>query len=81
MGGFSIGCSIYAGYPLHRENRENGQKEFPARENTGNLEILSKHREFGNTLIIKVENISKFAEKISFKKSKLDKSGKSVLCM
>ena len=35
-----------AGYPLHRENRENGQK-IPVRENTGNLEILPKHRVFG----------------------------------
>ena len=33
-----------AGYPRHREN---GQKEFAFRENTGNLEILPKHREFG----------------------------------
>ena len=36
----------HPGYPRHRENRENGQKRFPVRENTGNLEILSKHREF-----------------------------------
>ena len=36
-----------AGYPLHRENKDNFQKEFPVRENTGNLEILPKHREFG----------------------------------
>ena len=35
------------GYPLHRENRENSKKEFPVRENTGNLEILPKHRELG----------------------------------
>ena len=34
-----------AGYPRHRENRENGLKKIPVRENTGNLEILSKHRE------------------------------------
>ena len=38
------------GSPLHRENRENGPKKIPVRENTGNLEILLKHRkhmEFG----------------------------------
>ena len=34
-----------AGYPRHRENRENGRKKIPFRENTGNLEILPKHRE------------------------------------
>ena len=33
------------GYPQHRENRENGPKKILIRENTGNLEILSKHRE------------------------------------
>ena len=32
-----------SGYPLLRENREIGQKEFPVRENTGNLEILQKY--------------------------------------
>ena len=32
------------GYPLHRENRQNGQK-FPVKENTGTLEILPKRRE------------------------------------
>ena len=31
-------------YPL-RENRENGRK-IPGKENKGNLETLSKHREF-----------------------------------
>ena len=33
------------GYPRHRENRENDSKKIPVRENTGNLEILPKHRE------------------------------------
>ena len=37
---------LQTGYPLHRENRKNGQK-IPVRENTGNLEIVPKHREFG----------------------------------
>ena len=32
---------------LHREYRENGKKKFPVRDNTGNLEMLPKHREFG----------------------------------
>ena len=35
------------GYPLHRENRENDPNKIPVSENTGNLEILPKHREFG----------------------------------
>ena len=35
-----------SGYPRHRENRENGGEKIPGRENTGNLEILPKHREF-----------------------------------
>ena len=29
--------SHVAGSPRHRENRENGQKQIPVRENTGNL--------------------------------------------
>ena len=33
------------GYPLHRENRKNGQRKIPVRENTGNLEIWPKHRD------------------------------------
>ena len=37
---------IITGYPLHRENRGNGNKN-PVRENIGKLEILPKHREFG----------------------------------
>ena len=38
-------CSYRTGYLLHRENRENGNNKN--RQNTGNLEILPKHREFG----------------------------------
>ena len=30
---------VFTGYPLHRENRENGQKKIPVRK---------KHREYGN---------------------------------
>ena len=33
------------GYPLHRENKGNGEKKILVRENTGNLEMLPKHRE------------------------------------
>ena len=32
--------------PTQRENRENGQNHSPVRENTENLKILPKHREF-----------------------------------
>ena len=68
-------------------------KKFPVRENTGNLEILSKHREFClnrgktkgillaqivNVLILKVKDIAIVAF-IFFQK--LDRSAKSVLCM
>ena len=35
---------IQRGYPLHRENRENG-KEKSLSGKTGNLEILPKHTE------------------------------------
>ena len=64
-----------SGDPRHRENRENGKKKIPVRENT---EILSKHREFclntGNTqgillaqvvnvLILKVKDIAIVAAK------------------
>ena len=56
-------------------------KKIPVRENTGNLEILPKHREFGNfaktqgicfsqvvtSLILKVKDILIFATKIFFK--------------
>ena len=67
-------------YPRHRENRENGQKNS-VRENAGNLEILSKHREFClntgktrgillaqvvNVLILKVKDIVIVAAKFYF---------------
>ena len=58
------------GYPLHRENRGNGQKKIPCQ---------GKHREFGNfakthgirfaqvvnSLILKLKDILKFAANIS----------------
>ena len=64
-------------------------------QNTGNLEILPKHREFGNfaktqgiwfcqvvnSLILKVKDISVFAPNISKFVLKLDKSAKSVSCI
>ena len=31
-------------YPLHRDTRKNGHTKIPVREDTGNLEILPKHR-------------------------------------
>ena len=69
-----------SGYPRHRENRGQGKwpKKIPVRENTGNLEMLSKHREFClntgktqgillaqviNVLILKVKDIAKVAAK------------------
>ena len=76
---------VLSGYPLHRENREIG-KMIPCQ---------GKHREFRNfaktqgiwfaqvvnSLILKLNDISKFAVKITHKNSKLDKSAKSVLYM
>ena len=59
---------IDLGYPMHRGNRANGKKKIPVRENTGNLEILPKHREFGFCSGCKFpdfKNILKFATKIS----------------
>ena len=61
---------VRSGYPLHRENRENGQKN----------PCQGKHREFGNfgktqgiwfaqfvnSLTLTVKDISIFAAKISF---------------
>ena len=43
--GFTMTPFTCSGYPMHRENRENGQKNFPVRENTGNMNILPKHME------------------------------------
>ena len=62
---------------------------IPARENTGNSDILSKHREtqgilfaqVENSLVLKVKNIAKLAAIILMFFQKLDTSAKSVLCM
>ena len=78
---------VIAVHPLHRENRENGQKKKNP--------CQGKHRKFGNysktqgiwfaqvinSLILNVKDISLFAAKIPQKKLKLDMSTKSVLCM
>ena len=77
------------GFPRHRENRENGNNKIPVRENTGNLEILPKHKEntgiwfaqVVNSLVLKVRDIAIFAAKISILFQKLDRSANSVLCM
>ena len=46
-GGLNIKTLPTSGYPLRRENRENGPKKIPVRENMGNLEVVPKHRKFG----------------------------------
>ena len=52
------------GYPLHRENRENGQKNS-VRENTGSLEICQNTGNFFpqvvTSLILKVKDILKMS--------------------
>ena len=54
---------------MHIRQGEEGKwphiKKIPVRENTGNSEILPKHREFGfaqvvNSLILKVKDVSIF---------------------
>ena len=71
-------------------------KKIPVRENTGNLEILSKHGEFClntgktqgillaqvvNVLILKVTDIAIVAAKKTIFFHKLNRPAKSVLCM
>ena len=62
---FLLPCS---GYPLHKENRENCPKEITVRENTGNFEILQKHRiwfaQVVISLILKVKDILIFVAKV-----------------
>ena len=64
-----FGAESLAGYPLHRENRENGNNKIPCQ---------GKHREFGNfaktqghlfaqvvnSMMPKVKDIAIFAAKI-----------------
>ena len=38
----SLPTYMKTGFPLHRENRENGEKKFQIGKNTGNLKILGK---------------------------------------
>ena len=71
-------------------------KKISVRENTGNLEMLSKHTEntgnfvkaqgillaqVVNVLILKVKDIAIVAAKKSIFFQKPDRSAKSVLCM
>ena len=42
----AISAVLLAG-PMTQGKQGKWQKKFPVRENTGNLEILPKHREFG----------------------------------
>ena len=77
------------GYPRHREYRENDQiKSLSGKtqgiwkfcQNTGKTQAVL----FGqvvNSLILKVKDIAIFAAKIFIFSPKLDRSGKSVLCM
>ena len=60
------------GSPLHRENTLTGKiapKDFPVRENTGNLEMLSKQGilfpQVVNSLILKIQDIAVFDAKFS----------------
>ena len=85
------------GVPTAQGKQGKWPKKIPVRENTGNLEMLSKHREFClntgktqgfllaqvvNVLILKVKDFGIVAaKKIHFFTQKLDRSAKSVLCM
>ena len=62
-----------AGYPLHRENRENGQKEFPVRSNTGKTQGI-RFAQVVDYLIPKVKDISILPVKSSKFLLKLDKT-------
>ena len=87
---------LYYRIPTAQGKQGKWPKKIPVRENTGNLEILSKHREYClntgktqrillaqvvNVLIPKVKDIAIVAAKKSFFFEKLDRSAKSVLCM
>ena len=77
-----------SGYPLHRENRENGPKNslsgktleiWKFCQNTGKTQGIW-FAQVVNSLTLMVKDISIFAVKISIF-FKTDKSAKSVLCM
>ena len=59
-----------AGYPLHRENRENGQKKSLSGKTQGNWKFAKtqgiRFAQVVNSLILKVKDISIFAAKIPF---------------
>ena len=73
---------FYTGYPLHRENRENGKKRslsgktqgiWKFGQNTGKTQGIWL-AQVVNSLILKAKDISKFAAKFAAKKMlKLDK--------
>ena len=82
--------------PTAQGKRKMAPKKFPVRENTRNLEILSKHREFclntGKTQGIVSKHRDFFfsqvvkalilkVKDIAIFFEKLDRSAKSVLCM
>ena len=64
-----------SGYPLHRENRVNGQKKIPVRENR-EFENFAKTQgiwsaQVENSLILNVKDILIFVTKISKKNGSL----------
>ena len=80
---------LLAGYPRHRENRENGKKKslswkrqgiWKFCQNTGKTQGILL-AQVVSSLILKVKDIAIFATKISIISQKLDRSANSVLCM
>ena len=87
---FVFGPYIVGRVPTAQGKQGKWQKVFPVRENTGNLEILPKHRENTGNLVCSSCKLPDFKgkryfeicrKKISQKMLKLDTSAKSVLCM
>ena len=78
-----------AGYPRHRENRENGQKYVLSGKTQGIWKFCQNtvktqgiwFAQVINSLILKVKDIAIFAAKISNLFQKLNRSAKSVLSM
>ena len=69
-----------SGYPLHRDNRENGNNKNPCQGNFAKTQGIW-FSQVVNSLILNVKDISIFATRISNFVSNLDKSAKSFLCM
>ena len=67
-------CSVYTGYPLHKENREMTQKESLSGKTQGIWKFLTKHREnTGNCVcsiikfpILKVKDIARFVQEAGY---------------